>query len=234
MRIAVCDDKKSEIEKFCRMIKSAAEEQKIHIEIDEYKGGEQFLFNIQEQAHLPDAIFLDINMPKLNGIEAAKKLGDMDIRVPIVFLTVSEKHFLQAFDVNAFNYILKTQEPEKRIKKILRQLEEKLKWENEDFIMLTVCGEQQVVALEKIYYFECSNKIISLHYKEESLEFYSTLNKIEEDLLDRGFIRIHKSFLVSVSVIASYNRKEMLLRNGVRLSIGRSYYSKVKEIVQPR
>ena len=231
MRIAVCDDHAGELNKYSGIIKNASEIQGIDVQIDEYSGGEDLLKRIDKLKCLPDVLFLDINMPDIKGIAVAQRLKEMQIPTVVVFLTVSDKHFLQAFDVNAFNYVLKNEQALKRIADILEKIEEKIQYENEDFIILTLCGKREVVPLRQIYYFESKYKIINVHYKDKSFEFSSSLGKIEEELMGKGFIRIHKAFLVSVSVIADYNRGGMLLTNGAKIPIGRTYYERVNEIL---
>lgn len=90
-------------------------------------------------------------------------------------------------------------------------------------------GELYVLEVDKINYIEAFGRIAVIHYIQDTIETYATLEEIEERLMDLGFFRVHRSFLVSVNKIKKFSRESLALENGEELPVGKTYYKKVKE-----
>ena len=84
--------------------------------------------------------------------------------------------------------------------------------------------------LSDINYFEVQNRIITVHYESGSFEFYSTMSKIEESLFGKGFVRIHRAYLVARRYIQTITSGEVKLLNGVSLPVGGRYSANLQEI----
>lgn len=105
MKIAIIDDEPNLIMLAGYAISEYAEKNNITIDIDEFSNGEEFLNSFK--ANMYSIVFMDVYMPKLNGVDTAAKLRELDANVAIIFLTTSESHMKEALSCHAFDYLVK-------------------------------------------------------------------------------------------------------------------------------
>ena len=96
-------------------------------------------------------------------------------------------------------------------------------------IRLSCAGLHKTVPIARIYYFEVTNRILTVHYEGGVFEFYSTMYKVEEKLKDFDFVRIHRSFLVARGFIADITHSEVTLFNGEKLPVGGRYLANLEK-----
>lgn len=232
MRVVLCDDNAKEREYFSNLTKAIAEQSNIFIDFSVYESAENLLFELEDEIEKIDVFLLDINMPKLSGMELAVKLRERGFNGEIVFLTVSKEHILNAFDVRAFNYIVKGETSLEKTQNIISDVLKLCKEKSEEYILFTGIGEYRNIAISSIKYFEIKGKIVTVYYGAgKSFEFISTMTKLENLLYAKNFIRVHKSFLVSTLAIANHSFKEVVLKDGTTIPLGRTYYADIKKIL---
>lgn len=95
--------------------------------------------------------------------------------------------------------------------------------------MFTCAGESRNVPLEDIQYFEVKHNIITVYYQKEKFEFYSTIGKLEDQLQKKGFIRIHRSFMVAKKFIRQASYTELELTNGTLLPVGQVHAKQLRK-----
>ena len=172
MKIVVCDDDKIVREQIVALIK----EQEQDSEIITFKSGEDI---IKSQIDF-DISFLDIEMNELSGIDVAKHIrkeqekkgGERSI---IIFITGYREYMEDAFDVNAFHYLVKPVDEQKFYTVFNRALKEAaVKFEQEKKSVIVKCnGMQKRVLLKDIYYIESSNKKVVFHTKDGNIDIYT-------------------------------------------------------------
>ncbi len=168
----------------------------------------------------PDLIFLDIQMPGLNGFEVLQQLDQLPW---IIFCTAYDEYALKAFETNAIDYLLKPVEPE-RLKKSLNKLNKMAGNNNSEFNnhisnllsqlspktlkQITVRDGNKVlfVPVEEIIYFKASHKYVELHTQSDRYLISKTLNDLEEQLKST-FTRTHRSILVQHRFIQEVIKK---------------------------
>jgi two-component system response regulator LytT len=229
MRIAICDDSSEDIDKYSALISECAEKNGVKAEITGYTSAKQLFFELGEPKDYCDILFQDIYMPEKDGMETARELRSKGYKNEIVFLTVSKQHTLDAFDVGAFNYIVKDSTTEKRLYRVISSAIREAKKRAEAFMIFSSGGENRNVPVSEIRYFEVIDHIIHVHYGEESFEFFSTIGKLENRLQNHGFLRINRSILVSKTYIKTFSYSEVVLDTGERFSISRGKYNIVKD-----
>ena len=165
----------------------------------------------------PDVVFLDINMPMQNGVDLAKKVNDMDSSIAIVFVTAYDEHAVEAFELNAVDYILKPVDDLRlniTLNRILRRREAKNNPEAELPKMISqiiskldtkecVCkkipcelrGKIVLVDFKDIYYCFIEGEKTYIKAKKECYLTGYTLNQIEKK---SNFFRAHRSYLVNL------------------------------------
>ncbi len=163
--------------------------------------------------HRPDVIFLDIEMPGFTGIEAARQImsGNPDPAPLFVFTTAYDDYALDAFDVEAVDYLLKPYEEERfrrtmaRIRKILENRRQAHSPEESNSAspikkLLIDDGEKLVVVSpESIYYAVPNKRLLEIHTEDKVIRSRMTLQELEEKLKGHMFFRVHRSYLVNLN-----------------------------------
>jgi DNA-binding LytR/AlgR family response regulator len=225
IHIAVCDDEKIMLDLLSKQIKDYYAPE---CEIKKYEDGERLLEESQRQ--LFDAIFLDIDMPKLNGMELAEKIRKDNKYVKIVFVTNKEDCVYRAYKYGTFRFIrkncLKQELPE-----VLEDLKKALQSENEYITLNTSFGKTEMKIYD-ITYIEVQNHTVTVHSKSSSFCVNGTITDYESQLSSKGFIRVHKSFLVNFRYIYSIEKKDVIMTDKTRIPLSRNRIDEAKTNVQ--
>ena len=235
INIVICDDDFKSRDYYVSLIKKITLRNGINAQVTTYENGEQLLFAFEGAKVPPDVVYLDVYMPKTDGMEAARKLREAGYRGDIIFLTSSEDHALPAFDVHAFNYVVKegTDYGSFRFEKVFLEATEDVRRRNRRYILLNGISEHCNVAVDSIRYFEVFKHVCVCHYdKRSTFEFVSSLSKLEDMLTQYGFVRIHRSFLVNSAYVERFTFGSATLADGTELPIGRHRYSALKEMIE--
>jgi two-component system, LytTR family, response regulator len=199
----------------------------------------------------PDVAFLDIEMPGLDGLTAAR---DLDAETAVVFVTAYDEYALKAFEVHAIDYLLKPfgrdrfaqtlqharEHLERRragdLGKRLMALVQDIKPEPQRLDRLVVKSGGRVFFLrtQEIDWIEAAGNYVRLHLGEESHLFRETMNNMEGRLDAQRFVRIHRSRIVNTDRIKEmqpwFNGEYVVvLQNGTRLTLSRGYREKLQE-----
>ena len=235
MRVAVCDDDDRTRAKYSLLIKAIAEKRGIVLQISEYETGKQLQFALSGPDEPPDIILMDILMPGPNGIEVGKQLRNTGFQGIIIYLSQSPDYMQSAFDVSAFNYLVKAGdvEDEEQLERVFMKAVKKTQLRKRKYILLNGISEHRNLAIDSILYFESLKHVVTVHYDAgESFEFISSLSRVEDALGAYGFIRTHRSYLVNCAMIQRFDFKDIELTDGTVLPVGRKHYSKLKSTVR--
>ncbi len=195
--------------------------------------------------HEPDVVFLDIEMPYLNGFELLDLVPDVDFDV--IFTTAYDQYALKAFKTtSAVDYLLKPideEELKKAVERVLEKREQRLALESLDFSKYpdddegTVKVDMKNIALptfeglvfidpKQIIYCQSDNTYTHIYMKEDkNLLISKTLKEMEEMLGDRYYYRVHNSFIVNLNEIKNYVRADggyLVMTNGEKVRVSRS------------
>lgn len=181
-----------------------------------------------------DIAFLDIDFEgkDYNGIDVARKIRATQNDAVIVFITNYIEYAPEGYEVQAFRYLFKSEITQKlgaNIDSILKQIRTA-----KSDIKIKSDGELISVEIQDILFVESTGHKLSFHVTnkkvgaEKMYSCYSTLAKMETELIDRGFLRIHKSYLVNMRHIEKLNCNEAILDNGITLRVGSKNYSNCK------
>ncbi|MDE6687414.1 MAG: LytTR family DNA-binding domain-containing protein [Lachnospiraceae bacterium] len=229
-RIAVCDDEKCFCETVKKYVGNYLSKKEIPFEIDTFVSGKD-LIALGLDIVKYTIVFLDVNMEEINGITTAQKIREYSSEIYIVFVTAYIDYSLEGYKVNAERYLLKNNiNLEDSIFECMDSIFAKLK--NFVFKRKFVFNEcERNISLEKIVYIESSLHKLEFHVIEEYMMTYSmygTLNSLEKELLEFGFLRIHQSFLVNLRHIKKVTGYQAILNNGQMLPIPKTRYRVVK------
>ena len=215
MKLVICDDEKN----IRDMIAECAAEVLGDISIECYPDA-RIVASPEFDA---DILFIDIMMPELNGMEAAGKLRENGKNTVIVFVTALEEYVFRAFDVGAFQYIVKPFEHE-RLKEIISRAADKAREKiridkllterknrkiNTRTISAKIGSVNMQIPLKDIMYAEVFDRRIVLHMRSgEVIEYYGKISELEK-LAGSDFFRIHRAYLINLAYIRSYDHKEV-------------------------
>lgn len=166
-------------------------------EIHRASSGAQALALVRD--HPVDAVFLDIHMPGMSGLELAGALGSGDRPPVLVFVTADEEQALAAFDLAAVDYLLKPVRPERLAESVRRICDQAAEAATGDDDVVTVVqgGTTRIIRREDIRYVQAQGDYARLHTQDASYLIRVPLAELEEQWAEAGFIRIHRSYLVS-------------------------------------
>ena len=222
MRIAVCNDE----ELFRIEFKSVLDKVLINAEydIDTFSGGsslyEAFLKNPF------DLVFLDIEMPGIDGITLAKRLRAVSENVQIVFLTSHIEYALEGYEVNALRYLVKPVDMNK-LSEVLKYIQDKKN--NSRQIMIKQEGEDIVIDISDIIYMESMDKNVRIvTSKSEYITRYN-ISDYEEELKNSGFLRIHRGYLISLSKVKKIVKNDVVMDGDISLPVSRSNIKTLKD-----
>lgn len=230
IKIAVCDDEELFADSIKESIKKYTDHKNIDCRIYVFDSGEALLeqglrcedFNI---------VFLDIEMDKLNGIDTARELRKYSDDIFIAFVTAHADHSIEGYEVEAIRYIIKDSATlDTDIEKCMEAIFNKMKRAADSVRFRFREGEREI-NIESILYIESYQHVVRFiltDKKSEPYTLYSKLDKVEEELKDHSFVRIHKSILVNMCHIRKMNSGTLVLDNGQELSISKSKYMEAK------
>ena len=217
--IAVCDDEVIECSKLAGKIRKILEEMNVSCTIRQFYSGRELLRSLETF----DLIFLDIIMDGLDGMRTAQLVRERAFDKLLVFISASRDYVFDAYDVEAFQYLLKPIE-DKKLKKVLQKAIQKTERRSPAFILVSVERQKRKLFLDEIYYFEIRGRMIDVHGTGGVFSYYGQIGLLETELEGKGFFRCHKSYLVNLKYVDIYNRQELVLDNRERIAIAKRRY----------
>lgn len=227
MKIAVCDDEAQVLADISEQIAGAFAERDWAVELFQTVDSFALLRRMKDENF--DVLFLDIDMPHLNGMDIAQALIDGGSQTLLVFVTSHDALVYQSFQYHPFGFIRKSYFAEE-IGGVVAGIADELQKRNAFFIFQSRDGLCRV-PLSDILYFESESNYICLHGAGNSYRFRGTLSALESEWGARGFIRTHKGFLVNQQHIFAIKGDEIRLDSGELLPIGRSNRESIKKMI---
>lgn len=180
------------------------------------------------EKHKPDIVFLDIQMPELTGIQLSKLIQN---KTQIIFTTAYTQFALEGFEVNAADYLVKPISFDRfiaAIEKVRRKVVNNLRNQSheikDEFYFVKTDGKNRFkkILLSEIYYLESIKNYVVIHLSNDQIVTYNTLKHFEENLPQNQFIKIHKTYLVSLDKIEKTDTNSVwILEN--ELPVGETY-----------
>lgn len=220
--------------------------------IREARNGREAVATIRESN--PDLVFLDVQMPEMDGFEVVREIGAEHMPA-VVFVTAHDKYAIQAFEINALDYLLKPVLEERFVKALVRAksrirsdgatdstrqiigLLETITSPRRYLKRLAVrsAGKTVFVDAEDVDWIEAAENYVELHVGRVSHLLHVTMNTLEKSLDPEIFLRIHRSVIVNLSRIKdlesdAHGEYVITLRDGARLQSGRTYSQRLRAL----
>lgn len=198
------------------------------------------------QQHQPDLIFLDIQMPKINGFEMLELIEQPPA---VIFTTAFEEYAIKAFEAHAIDYLLKPFSKErfdKAIQKWQQQNQQERRADTDKLVsagnlnpvqqnrvVVKDNGKIKIIPILTIQYLEAADDYVKIHTAEGVFLKNKTMGYFEQTLESQNFIRIHRSYMVNVQLITRIDPYEKenhlaILSIGAKLPVSKSGYAKLK------
>lgn len=216
MRVALCDDERSICETLARVLAE------YEIESDIYTESRYLLQHYADKEPGYDALFLDMEMPEMDGIGLANAIRTYDEWVPIVFVTSHSKYMQESFKCSPFRFLLKPVQAEE-LAEAVQGLKQKAGGVRQ---AITVVDQKSTVRLyiDEIIYVESMKHQLLLVTKEDTYTVRKSLSEMEGLLPPDQFARVHKSFMVNLRYIKCIKDNQIALRGcEALLPVGRAY-----------
>ncbi|MCI8598573.1 MAG: response regulator transcription factor [Lachnospiraceae bacterium] len=221
IRTAICDDEANTRSYLSTLIRA----QSYPCEIVEYTSAGDCLADHREI----DLLFLDIELSSssLDGMTLAQKLRERisGTQPIIIFVTGYERYVFDAFDVGAFQYLLKPVDEKKFAQVFTRAIAqiEAAREKTVRVLTLQSASINKTIPVDSIYYIESSDHKVVLHLKDGEFAYYAKIRDLELEL-QKQFFRIHKGYLVNLSYVEGYSKTEVMLTNGEKILISKYKY----------
>lgn len=236
-RIALCDDEPAELDKTEELLgKYEKKSRNLDFMIERFESADDLLYMIRERKYIPDLIFMDIFMPGDHGeqdcigMKAAQSLRNMGIGAGLFFLTTSKEYALEAFDVEASQYLLKPVS-EKKLSEALDRFRKGKEEERKKYILFKIEGKLVKTAAGDIVYCEAQGKEQCLYMADGTkymlrmtmTELFEMLSAYSE------FVRVGVSYIVNLEYVDSISAQEISLNTGGKVYLPRGTFKIVKE-----
>lgn len=225
MRIAYCDDEKAQFVYFKELTDQWERISDKHCDITVYASAEEMLFENQGTFSF-DFILLDIELDKMNGIDLARQIRQVDKNVTIAFLSNSREYVFEGYEVRAVRYLLKPL-TEIQLFPLLDMIRKNLE-EEKEYIIIGVAGEKVRIASDRIRYIEALGHYIMIHTDGSSYEVKMNINEVAGKL-NKAFIATHRSYLVNLEYVERITRTDCVLNGGDKIPISRNSYNGVNQ-----
>ncbi|MDE7286055.1 MAG: LytTR family DNA-binding domain-containing protein [Lachnospiraceae bacterium] len=219
LSIAVCDDEVIERCNMERKVKEILDDMKVSYIIRQFGSGQELLLAVENF----DIVFLDIIMCELDGMKTAQIFRKRAFDKILIFVSSSREYVFDAYDVEAFYYLLKPVD-DRKLRRVLEKAVLKMKNCSQEFMIVSKERQKKKLYLDDIYYFEIKGRVVDIHGAEGIFAYYEQIGILENRLQKKGFFRCHKSYLVNLKYVDGYNRQEVILENGERIMIAKRRY----------
>lgn len=229
MKIALCEDEKIYIERILDLLKRYHTPDGENVDCDVYQNAVDLVENMQKENY--DVLLLDIIMPGLNGIGAAREIRENDRSIPIIFLTSSPEFAVESYRVRAFDYLLKPVNGEELFRSLddIYALKQSKKRDGLT-VNLSKKGGIITISFEEIVYLEVNNKTLSFHLLNgKCMEVNGRISDYENIFLSRkNYLKPHRSFVVNIDYMKSYDHKCFIAITGESIPVARTNAKEVQ------
>lgn len=224
-KIAICDDEQNELSYLRSLTDKWLKSSGNTSDILCFDSGEAFLFDYDFNKNY-DLLLLDIEMKEISGIDLARKLRDRNDNVQIIFITGYPDFMSEGYDVAALHYLMKPVS-ECKLCEVLDRAAANCR-KQKRMILLKTSYENRRIDADSVIYAEAFAHSVNICTSDGDLEVKMSMTDAEK-LLGDGFVRCHRSYIVSLRYISRITKTEVVLDNGKALPLSRNSYNAVNQ-----
>lgn len=216
-RVAIVEDVPSDSAQLQKHLTRYQDEHGVEFETQAFGNGLSFIVDYKP---VYDVILMDIELPRMNGIEVARKLRETDEDVSLIFVTGMAKYAIEGYSVRALDFILKPVEYTDFSLKLKKALEHRDRFRKNELI-LNAANRMHRLRIDDIYYVEVMNHTLVYHTRQGDIAERGVIKDREHLLEQYGFARCNNSFLVNLRYVQSMTAGTIVIQNR-SIPIGRT------------
>ena len=208
--IAVCDDRPEAIRQISDYLELYVKQSGETFSTFYFSSGEELLLHLPEET---DILFLDIQMPGMNGIDTARRLREQAKDLFIFFVSAYPSFAIEGYDVHAYAFLKKPvvyEDFRRNLSDAVTQLDKKKR----RILKVSTGTTTQIIHVSRILYAEVMGHVTTLCLTKGRLEVQMSLKSLEDEVLQYGFYRCHKSYLVNMAKITAIQVSDLKMENG--------------------
>lgn len=212
MNVLIVDDEQLARQRLRHLISGIGD----HVVIAEAETGEQALLKTQQSS--PDVVLMDIRMPGMDGLEAARYINRMDHPPAIIFTTAYSEHAMTAFESHAVDYLLKPikqnrleealQSAKRLTRAQLTELQSDERGDSREKICVKTRGSLELIPVSEILYFKADQKYVTLRTEDHEYLIEESLKALEQEF-EQHFIRVHRNALVAETAVNGISKNDI-------------------------
>lgn len=227
-KIVICDDEKEIAKEIEKKLSCCFEQQELLAEYICLNDARQLMDLLEKE--FVDVLFLDIDMPYFTGMDIASYINERGLGTILVFVTSHDALVYQTFAYRPFGFVRKTYMNEE-FPELTERISKELGSKKQELV-ITKGQELFRIPIKDILYVESEGNYLNIVKKDEVIKYRETMTNLEKELIDKGFIRCHKGYLIQGEYIVRLKSTEVELCCGGEESrwipVGRSYEKEVK------
>lgn len=222
MNIAICDDNPKMIGQIETLLLSFFDNDPNQFSYEAFLSGESLIDHLnREEAHF-QIYLLDVEMKALDGFEVARSIREKDQQAIIIFITSHVEWMQEAFEVNAFHYLIKPID-EVKVKQVLTKAVEQLSL-RKMILQFTIQKKVYTVYLGQVEYFESMKRKMIIHLKNgKEYEYYGTMKEVIDKVSSQLFTQIHHSYVANMDYIQTKSGETIVMQSGREITITKKF-----------
>ena len=225
INIAVCDDERTQITYLISLVRRWAAARDVNVRLSDYENAESFLFDFGDNITV-DIILLDIQMKAMNGVELARQIRKANENIQIVFITGYPDFISEGYDVSALHYLMKPVN-ENKLFSVLDIAVSRMRKTPRTIIFPKTGGNVKINA-DDIIYAEVLSHTVNLYLKNGKEEFFMRISDMEK-ILGEGFLKCHRSYIVSMKYVRRVTKTAVVLNDGREIPLSRNLYDNANQ-----
>lgn len=223
MNIAVCDDNPKIVGQIEKLLFAFFENDPNQFNYEAFLSGESLLDHLKKEADVFQIYLLDVEMEVLDGFEVARSIREKDQEAIIIFITSHVEWMPEAFEVNAFHYLIKPID-ELKVKQVLTKAMEQLSL-RKMILQFTIQKKVHTVYLGDVEYFESMKRKMILHVKNgDEHEYYGTMKEVIDKVSPQLFTQIHHSFVINMDYVQTKSGETIVMQSGREIAITKKFH----------
>lgn len=218
IRIAVVEDSKNDQELFRSYIEQFEKENETTFDVTFFSDGQEFLDRYRAEYNI---VFMDIDLPSMNGIDVSEKLRERDHQVVLIFLTNLAKYAIKGYSVNAFDFVAKPI-TYYSFSTMLKRAINKANYDKGNDITINNGGKILKLSIDEIHFVEVYNPQLIFHTDQGDYPQWGSLSSLEDEYLKRGFAKGSSSQLINLRRVKVIAGSQVTLDTGKSLFLSRS------------
>lgn len=222
MNIATCDDNPKMIGQIENLLLSFFENDPNQFNYEAFLSGESLVEHLTNSVSSFQIYLLDVEMKSLDGFDVARAIREKDQQAIIIFITSHVELMPEAFEVNAFHYLIKPVD-EIKVKQVLTKALEQLTL-RKMILQFTIQKKVHTVYLGEVEYFESMKRKMIIHLKSgEEYEYYGTMKEVIDKVSPQLFTQIHNSFVINMDYVQVKSGETIVMQSGREIAITKKF-----------